>query len=125
MLNYTLVKQVHVTTAVISLFLFLLRAGLDFSKKTHWRHTPLRLVPHVNDTLLLSAAIALVILGNWNPALYHWLAAKLVLVLGYIAAGFLALHQTLSWRTRIAAALLALVQIAFIFYLAIIKPVLW
>ncbi|WP_299946158.1 SirB2 family protein [uncultured Microbulbifer sp.] len=125
MLSYTLVKQVHITTAVISLFLFLLRVGLDFGKKNHWRQTPLRLAPHINDTLLLSAAITLAILGNWNPVLYHWLAAKLVLVLGYIVAGFMALRPTLSRRTRIMAALLALAQIAFIFYLAIIKPVLW
>ncbi|MFA0812932.1 SirB2 family protein [Microbulbifer epialgicus] len=124
MFTYSLFKHAHVTTAVISISLFLLRMGLEFSGRPQWRKTPLRWAPHVNDTLLLSAAIALVIIGSWNPAIYHWLAAKIVLVFGYIIAGIFALRQSFSMRTRAIATILAVVQVIFIFYLAINKPAL-
>lgn len=82
----------------------------------------MRWIPHVNDTVLLSAAIALVVIGSWNPAIYHWLAVKIALVFGYIIAGFFALKQSSTQRTRIIAIVLAVVQAALIFYLAINKP---
>ena len=87
MVKYTLIKHIHIIAAVLSISLFLLRTGLDFGKRPQWRKTPLRWVPHVNDTLLLCAAIALVIIGSWNPAIFHWLAVKITLVFGYIIAG--------------------------------------
>ncbi|USD23227.1 SirB2 family protein [Microbulbifer variabilis] len=124
MFTYTLIKHTHITAAVLSLSLFLLRMGLEFSGKPHWRKTFLRWMPHANDTLLLSAAVALVVIGSWNPAVFHWLAVKVALVFGYVIAGFFALRQSMPQRTRIIAALLAMVQVGFIFYLAIQKPTL-
>ncbi|GAA5442480.1 hypothetical protein Misp06_00654 [Microbulbifer sp. NBRC 101763] len=122
MVSYTLIKHTHVFAAVLSITLFLLRTSLDLSRNTAWRQTPLRWIPHVNDTVLLSAAIALVVIGSWNPAIYHWLAVKIALVFGYIIAGFFALKQSSTQRTRIIAIVLAVVQAALIFYLAINKP---
>ncbi|WP_299587379.1 SirB2 family protein [uncultured Microbulbifer sp.] len=124
MFTYTLIKHTHVTAAALSLSLFLLRMGLELSGKSQWRKTALRWMPHANDTLLLSAAVTLVIIGSWNPAIFPWLAVKIALVFGYVIAGFFALRQSTPQRTRIIAALLAMVQIGFIFYLAIQKPAL-
>ncbi|QFT55232.1 SirB2 family protein [Microbulbifer sp. THAF38] len=124
MFTYTLIKHTHITAAVLSISLFLLRMGMEFSGKTHWRKTFLRWMPHANDTLLLSAAIALVIIGSWNPAVFHWLAVKIGLVFGYVIAGFFALRQSASQRTRMIASVLAIVQVGFILYLAIQKPAL-
>ncbi|WP_323844556.1 SirB2 family protein [Microbulbifer magnicolonia] len=121
---YSLIKFVHVTCAVLSVSLFVLRVGLDFSGRPRWRRSALRWLPHANDTLLLGAAVALAVMGGWNPFVYHWLGAKILLLCGYIAAGMVALRQHLGRRTRLTGAAFALVQVALIFYLAIRKPAL-
>ncbi|MFC6631917.1 SirB2 family protein [Microbulbifer taiwanensis] len=122
MASYSIVKLIHITCAVLSISLFALRVGLDAGGKSQWRRSPLRWVPHVNDSLLLTAAIVLVFLGGWNPLTNHWLAAKILLLFGYIAAGMVALRQTLERGSRLVSALVALLLVALIFYLAMRKP---
>ncbi|MCO1335529.1 SirB2 family protein [Microbulbifer sp. OS29] len=122
MINYVLIKHIHITAAALSILLFSIRVGLELSHNTNWRKGPLRWVPHLNDTLLLSAAVGLVILGSWNPGTSHWLTVKLFLVFGYIVAGVFALRPNLSKKTRVTACALALLQVIAIFYLAVHKP---
>lgn len=125
MTSYSFIKIVHVTCAVLSVSLFTLRVLLDAYGEPHWRRSALRWIPHANDTLLLVAAIALAVIGGWNPFVYHWLGAKILLLLGYIAAGMIALRQPFHRGRNLAAATLALMLVGWIFYLAIEKPVLF
>ncbi|WHI46729.1 SirB2 family protein [Microbulbifer sp. VAAF005] len=122
MIDYALIKHVHMTAAVLSILLFTIRVGLEFSHNTGWRNGPLRWVPHLNDTLLLAAAAGLVVLGSWNPGTSPWLAAKVALVFGYIIAGVFALRPNFSKPIRITACVLAFLQVVAIFYLAMHKP---
>lgn len=122
---YVILKHLHMTTAFLTVILFTLRLLLDAVGRPGWRQTPLRWIPHANDTVLLIAAISLLVVGSWNPLEQSWILAKIVLLLGYIAAGLFALKVTVSRPVRVVAAVLALVQVSAIFHLAMAKPVLF
>ncbi|WP_339779425.1 SirB2 family protein [uncultured Marinobacter sp.] len=125
MSTYVILKTLHMSTAYLTVVLFTLRLLLDAVGRPGWRQTPLRWTPHANDTVLLVAAISLLFVGGWNPLEQGWILAKIVLLLGYIAAGLFALKVTVSRPVRVVAALLALLQVSFIFHLAMTKPVLF
>jgi len=125
MSTYVILKTLHMSTAYLTVILFTLRLLMDAVGRPGWRQTPLRWIPHANDTVLLVAAISLLFVGGWNPLEQGWILAKIVLLLGYIAAGLFALRVTVSRPVRVVAAVLALLQVSFIFHLAMTKPVLF
>lgn len=120
--SYAILKGVHMLTAYVTAALMLLRLGLDLRGRTGWRDTPLKWIPHANDTVLLAAALALIAVTPWMPFVHHWLTAKIILLLGYIVAGKWALDLKRSSAVRASAALLALGQLLLIFLLAVSKP---
>lgn len=122
MSSYLILKSIHMTAAYLTVVLFALRLLLDAVGKPDWRKTPLRWIPHANDTILLVAAISLLFVTPWMPFVHGWLTAKIVLLVGYIVAGVFALKQTGSLQLRLIASVLALVQVMAIFHLAIAKP---
>ena len=99
--TYLLVRGLHVGCVSLSLALFLLRSAWQ------WRGSPLarspwaRVLPHVNDTLLLLAGIALAALLGFAPWRDAWLAAKLA---GLVAHVLLAVAGTPRWVTGALAA---------------------
>lgn len=120
---YHIVKGVHMLTAYATALLMLLRLGLDALGRPEWRGTPLRWIPHVNDTVLLTAAIGLMVITGWLPFVHLWLTGKVVLLVGYILTGKWALDRARAPGIRLAAAGAALAQLGAIFGLAILKPV--
>ncbi|MCH8501138.1 MAG: SirB2 family protein [Aliidiomarina sp.] len=122
---YLPIKHVHMLTAYITAFLFILRLVLDALGKTGWRQTPLRWLPHVNDTILLLMAVSLIALANLPVFGLPWLVIKIVLLFGYIIAGVFAMNLKRPKQVRVIAAVLALAQLLFIFHLAVAKPMLW
>jgi len=122
MTSYIILKHLHMTTAYLTITLFALRLLLDAVGRPGWRQTPLRFIPHINDTILLVAAIALVFVAGYASAMPGWLITKIVLLFGYIIAGVFALNTTVGKPARIVAAVLALVQVTAIFHLAMAKP---
>ncbi len=125
MSSYLLLKSIHMTAAYLTVALFGLRLGLDALGRPGWRQTPLRWLPHINDTVLLAAAVGLLLVTGWLPFVHHWLTAKVLLLLGYIVAGAFAMRPSLGLEVRLVAAVLALVQVMAIFHLAITKPLLF
>lgn len=122
MSTYLILKSLHMTTAYLTVVLLALRLLLDAVGKPNWRQTPLRWIPHANDTVLLVAAISLLFVTPWMPFVHGWLTAKVVLLVGYIVAGVFALKQTQNLSVRLVATVLAFVQVMAIFHLAIAKP---
>ncbi|MFN2359924.1 MAG: SirB2 family protein [Marinobacter sp.] len=122
MSSYLILKSVHMLAAYLTVALFSLRLLLDAVGKPDWRKTPLRWIPHANDTILLVAAISLLFVTPWMPFVHGWLTAKIFLLVGYIVAGVFALKETRSLQVRLIASVLALVQIMAIFHLAIARP---
>ncbi|MDK8463214.1 SirB2 family protein [Marinobacter sp. SS13-12] len=122
MSSYLILKSVHMIAAYLTVVLFALRLLLDAVGKPQWRKTPLRWIPHANDTVLLVAAISLLFVTPWMPFVHGWLTAKIFLLVGYIVAGVFAMKETRSLQVRLIASVLALVQIMAIFHLAVAKP---
>jgi len=122
MSSYLILKSIHMLAAYLTVVLFSLRLLFDAVGKPNWRKTPLRWIPHANDTVLLLAAIGLLFVTPWMPLVHGWLTAKIVLLIGYIVAGVFALKETQSLQVRLVASVLALVQIMAIFHLAMAKP---
>ncbi len=122
MTSYIILKHLHMTTAYLTITLFALRLLLDAVGRPGWRQTPLRFIPHIKDTILLVAAIALVFVAGYASAMPGCLITKIVLLFGYIIAGVFALKTTVGKPARIVAAVLALVQVTAIFHLAMAKP---
>ncbi|SFM78949.1 SirB2 family protein [Marinobacter zhejiangensis] len=125
MTSYVLLKHIHMTAAYITIALFGLRLLLDSCGRPGWREGPLRWIPHANDTVLLLAAVGLVVVSGWMPLVHHWLTLKVVFLLGYIAAGVVALSPQRRTPVRVVAALAALAQVGLIVVLAKTKPVLF
>lgn len=122
---YLPIKHLHMLFAYLTAVLFTLRLMLDVLGKPGWRQTPLRFVPHINDTLLLVFALALLFVGPWQLFTHGWLGLKILLLLGYIVAGMVALKQNKPKGMRIGFAALALFLLAAIFHLARAKPLLF
>ncbi|HET8802295.1 MAG TPA: SirB2 family protein [Marinobacter sp.] len=120
---YDILKHLHVTTAALTVVLFSLRLLLDAVGRPGWRQSPLRWIPHANDTVLLAAAVGLLVVTPWMPFVHGWLTAKVLLLVGYIIAGVFAFKTSMSASVRVFSAVLALVQVAAIFHLALAKPV--
>ncbi|WP_231699847.1 SirB2 family protein [Aliidiomarina indica] len=116
------IKMIHMLTAYLTGLFLVVRLGLDVAGKPGWRNTPLRWIPHVNDTILLVMAISLLAILRLNVLEEHWLLLKIVLLVGYIVAGVFAIKPKFATRTRIIAAVLAIVQLLAIFHLAMAKP---
>lgn len=124
MAAYAILKHTHMVAAYLTVTLFVLRLILDAVGRPGWRQTPLRWLPHGNDTVLLVAAIGLLLVTGWMPFVHHWLTAKVLLLAGYVIAGVFAMKPSLGLQARLVATVLALVQVMAIFHLAITKPVL-
>lgn len=120
--TYMILKSIHMTSAYLTVVLFLLCVILDLVGKPNWRTTPLRWIPHANYTVLLVAAIGLLIVGPWMVFVDGWVTAKLFLLFGYVGAATVAMKDTRRRPVRVVAGILALVQLLAIFHLALAKP---
>ena len=112
---------VHVSCVVLTIAGFVLR-GI-------WmiRNSPLlgarwvRVVPHVVDTVLLAAGIALAIHIRQYPFVNAWLTAKTLGLIVYIGLGAVALRHGRTRRVRIAAWIGALFAAGYIVTVAVTR----
>ena len=119
---YSLVKHIHMTSAVISLLGFVVRGYWMATENPLLQHKPVKILPHVVDTLLLSTAIYLVIVLQLYPFVVGWVTAKLILLIAYIGVGTIALKKGKSKPVRLVALIVAVGMILAIFAIASIKP---
>lgn len=108
----------HATLAVVSPVLFSMRAlrairGLDPARG--W----LRVAPHIVDSFLLLAGLALAFTIRQYPFVHGWLTAKLLALILYIVLGHVAVRRARTKRARIAAWLAALCVVLYIYGVAI------
>ncbi len=121
-MEYTGIRHLHIACAVLSITLFVLRWGMDLLGKT-WRQWPwLRIAPHVNDTVLLTAAIALAAMSHQYPWHLSWLGAKVLLLLAYIGFGKMALRPGIENPVRILWGFCALFTVLSIVAIATMRP---
>lgn len=121
MLTHTLIKQAHMTCAVISLLGFMLRGWWMWRDSALLRHPLTRSLPHLNDSLLLAAGIWLAVSLKQYPFVHPWLTAKLVALVAYIVAGSIALKRGRTQSVRLLAFFIALGLFAYIIAVAITR----
>lgn len=124
MMIYSALLKLHALTVVVSLSLFLLRCYWLLREAPQLQRAWLRWLPHSNDTLLIAAAVGMVVTAELNPFEQPWLLAKIIGLLVYISLGMIALHGTHSRATRIQAMLAALLVFAYLVSVAVSKQVL-
>ena len=102
-MDYGSVRAVHVGCAGISIGLFVARGAMQWGGVAWRRWRWLRIAPHINDTVLLGAAITLAVMSGQYPFVQNWLTAKVLALCAYVALGRVALgSQAPPGRRRIA-----------------------
>lgn len=117
-MEYATIRLVHIGCATLSITLFVLRGGLQFAGVQWRRWRWLRVAPHINDTVLLSAAIALSWISHQYPWQQPWLGAKVGALLLYILLGRLAFRPGADRRQQFTAFLAALAMVTYIVLVA-------
>jgi uncharacterized membrane protein SirB2 len=118
-MDYATLKTLHLATIAISLALFILRGLWMIAESPRLSARWARIVPHVNDTVLLVSGISLAYTLGLSPLEHGWLAAKIVALLAYIMLGTMALKRGKTRGQRIAAWIAALLVFGYIVAVAV------
>ncbi len=118
---YTALKHLHVACVVLSICGFVLRFALSTRGSAIVARRFARTAPHVIDTVLLAAAIGMLVAGAMNPLDQPWLIAKIAGLLAYIVFGIFALRRAKSLPGRTGAFTAALASFAFVVAAALTK----
>lgn len=118
---YSVIKQLHITCVILSICGFCLRGWLLAEKSALAGRRWFRILPHVNDTLLLMAALTLAAMSGQYPFVDAWLTAKVFGLIAYIILGSLALKPGRPVRIRLAAGIGAAAVFGWIVTVAIAK----
>ena len=114
-------KWIHVTCAFASIAGFALRGYWMAVDNPLLQHRVVKVLPHVIDTLLLGAALALLIVLHLSPLTQPWLGTNIIALLLYIGLGMVALRFGRSKGVRVSAWLLALLTAVFMVSVAYSK----
>lgn len=112
--HYFLIKHLHMTTAIVSVTFFMVRAWWSVRENVLLQRRWVKILPHVNDTLLLVLGVMLTIMLSMSPHQHPWLAAKLLGLIGYILLGTMAIKRG---RTPLSRGLTAVAAVAVFFYI--------
>ena len=124
MSGYTILLSIHVSTVLISITGFLVRGIWMMQSSSLLQQRWVRAIPHINDTLLLISAIALVVLTAQYPGPSSWINAKIGALVIYIVLGIIALNRGKTMQIRVTAWCLAIVVYAYMIAVALSKSVL-
>jgi uncharacterized membrane protein SirB2 len=111
------------SAAVISISLFMLRMYWVVTGSNIMKHKWVKIVPHINDTVLLSAAIILAVSIEQYPFVHGWLTAKLLALLAYIILGMFALKRAKTMLQKLVYFNLAVFTFAYIVMVALTRTV--
>jgi uncharacterized membrane protein SirB2 len=116
---YPDIKWVHVTSVLASGLLFLMRGSLVLAGQERIAmFAPLRYLSYTIDTVLLTAALMLMSVLQQYPFVHHWLTVKVLLLVGYIVLGSMALRRASSRSQRAAYFVAALATFAMMYGVA-------
>ena len=101
------VKFIHLSCVVVTFLLFSLRGIWMLLDSPLRQNKVIRILPHVNDTLLLLSGLFIAI--SWYDAFYtqQWLQAKFIALFCYIFSGSIALKYGSSKKIRALALLVS------------------
>ena len=118
---YPAIKHLHLLFVSLSIGGFVFRGLWRLSgrrlPRTGWPHR----LPHINDTLLLLAGVALAVITDQYPIVDAWLTAKMLGLLVYIVLGWIALGEAAGRSLRAFAWLGALLAFGYVASVALTK----
>lgn len=121
---YPFIKHTHMLFVALTIVLFNLRFWLRTSQPEKPLPTVLRVLPHVNDSLLLFSGMLMMQIVRWPLfGATNWLGTKLILVFTYIVVGVFCLRSKPNSGKWWALYAVAMLVIATIVYLARYKPI--
>jgi len=115
---FTTIKTIHITTVILTITMFLIRGVWMLRDSPHLHHPVVKVLPHVNDTVLFISALTLATLLGQYPFVNGWLTAKFFALLTYITLGSLALKSGQNRRLGIIAFAGALIAFSYILLVA-------
>lgn len=121
MSSYLILKFTHIATAFVSIVGFIIRGIWMIQSSPILQQRWIKIVPHINDTVLLLSAIALVMVTSQYPGPTTWVNAKIAALLIYIILGTVALKRGKTKFIRIISGFLALLMFAYIVLVAVSK----
>jgi len=115
------VKYIHLISVSLSLAGFFLRGLLMVRASPLLNARWIKVLPHVNDTVLLAAALSLAFMSEQYPFVAGWVTAKVLGVFAYIILGALALRDASTLRMRIVCWLAAMAVFGWIVSVALTR----
>ena len=120
-----MIKLIHMSTAFISISFFLLRGFWVFNNSSMMKKKWVKILPHVNDTVLLITAILLAIGIQQYPFVDGWLTAKFIALIIYIVFGMFALKRAKDMKNKAVFFILALMTFSYIVGVALNRTTDW
>jgi uncharacterized membrane protein SirB2 len=118
---FTIVKSIHMITLTITILGFILRGVWMMRGSPLLQARLVKIVPHVNDTILLLSAVSAGALIGQYPFVDAWLTAKIMGALAYIVLGAIALTYGRTMQIRLVAFVGALLCFAYVVAVAATK----
>lgn len=118
-MDYLLLKNTHAGLAIVSVVLFLLRAGMVINHGGKPSLT-FKILAHGIDTALLILGAMLAYTLSLNPFLVPWFGVKLLAIVLYITLGVVVMRNK-NKKVKEIALVLSLLVVTYIFILAINK----
>ena len=122
-MSYMALKHIHLTTIAITFVLFSLRAFWMLMESPQLHKKWVKIVPHINDTILLLSAIGLAIMLHQYPFQAGWVTAKVLGLIAYIVLGTIALKRGRTKAIRVTAMVAAYLVFFYIIKVALTKMV--
>lgn len=123
---YTAFKHSHLLFVAITLVLFNFRFFWKQFAPQKPLHKVFRIIPHINDTLLLLTGALMAYTVKFIPFVNaNWLGIKLILLVLYIGFGFMAIKAQPRSKQAIIGYIFAMVSVLGIIHLAMAKPLLF
>ncbi len=110
--------KLHYLTVILSLSGFILRGIWMMQDSSFLQARPVKVLPHINDALLIFSAMGVAYLAGLYPWEQPWMAAKLVALIAYILLGMVALKRGSTKTLRVIAWVLALLVFTYIVMVA-------
>jgi uncharacterized membrane protein SirB2 len=125
-MSYAALKHLHVSTVAISYALFFVRGVWMMRGSPMPQRRWVKVLPHVNDTVLLLAGVSLAVMISHYPLAAGWLTAKVLALVVYIGLGMVAIRRGRTRGVRIGAWVAGQAVFAYIVLVAITKsPLPW
>jgi uncharacterized membrane protein SirB2 len=121
---YYMLKLGHVTCVVISGSLFIVRYARLRAYPDRPIPKALKVLPHINDTVLLASAIGMLSLIGLNPFTTPWLLAKIVALILYIVLGMICMRSLPGSRRQAISFVAAISVFAYIVLVGLSKQAL-